>query len=234
MARQIPEERYAQLIEVATRVFIDQGYRRTQMADVAEALGVAKGTIYLYVESKEALFDQVIRHAGGDVPIRPPKQLPVGAPSPGATLRFVRETLAERSQLPALNAALQKSRVADVAAEFDGIVREIYHTMYGNRVALKLVDRCAADHPGLAALWFEKGRHGLLSLLTAYLEDRWRRRSLSPRPDAAIAARLVLETIVFWAVHRHWDPSPQRVEELAVEDTIARLLVAAVYLDQPR
>jgi AcrR family transcriptional regulator len=234
VARQIPEGRYAELIEAATRVFIEQGYRRTQMADVAEALGVAKGTLYLYIESKEALFDQVIRHAGGDTPVQLPKNLPVGTPPPGATLRFVQEALAERSHLPALNVALQRSRAADVAAEFDGIVREIYRTTYSNRVALKLIDRCAADHPELAAIWFEKGRQGLMGLLTAYLDDRWRRRALRPRPDPAIAARLVLETIVFWAVHRHWDPSPQRVEEGAVEDTIAQLLVAAVHLDQPR
>jgi AcrR family transcriptional regulator len=234
VARQIPEDRYKQLIEAATRVFIEQGYRRTQMADVAEALGVAKGTLYLYVESKEALFDQVVRHAGGDVPAELPKNLPIKTPAANATLRFVQKALAERSHLPVLNAALQKSRVSDVAAEFDGVVREIYRTTYNNRVALKLIDRCAADHPELAALWFEKGRHGLMSLLTAYLDDRWRRRSLHPMPDPAIAGRFVLETIVFWAVHRHWDAAPQRVEESAVEDTIARLLVAAVHLDQPR
>ena len=49
MARGIPAGRLEQLVDCATRVFIDQGYRRTQMADVADALGVAKGTLYLYV-----------------------------------------------------------------------------------------------------------------------------------------------------------------------------------------
>ena len=32
--------------------------------------------------------------------------------------------------------------------------------------------------------------------------------STSHLPDRAVAARLVLETLVFWAVHRHWDPGP--------------------------
>ena len=65
MARSIPDDRLARLVECATQVFITQGYRRTQMADVAKALGVAKGTLYLYVESKEALFDLVVRSADG-------------------------------------------------------------------------------------------------------------------------------------------------------------------------
>jgi len=54
MVRRVPEARFAQLIEAATRVFIEQGYRRTQMADIAEALGVAKGTLYGYVENGQS------------------------------------------------------------------------------------------------------------------------------------------------------------------------------------
>ena len=52
------------------------------MEDVANALGVAKGTLYLYVESKEALFDLVIRHA--DRPGTEP-DFPVKSPKPGDT-----------------------------------------------------------------------------------------------------------------------------------------------------
>ena len=63
MARPIPEDRLRRLVEVATAVFIDQGFRQTRMEGVAAALGVAKGTVYLYVESKEALFDLVCRLA---------------------------------------------------------------------------------------------------------------------------------------------------------------------------
>lgn len=58
MPRRIPENRLKDLLECATRVFIDQGYRRAQMADVASALGVAKGTPYLYVESTANLDHQ--------------------------------------------------------------------------------------------------------------------------------------------------------------------------------
>ena len=39
-----------------------------------------------------------------------------------------------------------------------------------------------------------------------------------------VAARMVLETVAFWAVHRHWDPSPQSIEEGAVEEAVIDLL----------
>src|SRR5438876_5843482 len=95
MARQIPAGRLEQLVDAATLVFIEQGYRRTQMADVAAALGVARGTLYLYVESKEALFDLVARYADADRPTDRMPELPVRTPKPGATLEYVRQRLGE-------------------------------------------------------------------------------------------------------------------------------------------
>jgi hypothetical protein len=31
--------------------------------------------------------------------------------------------------------------------------------------------------------------------------------------EPPVAARIVLEVVAFWAIHRHWDPSPQAVED---------------------
>jgi hypothetical protein len=65
-------------------------------------------------------------------------------------------------------------------------------------------------------------------VLTQYLDDRMRRKLLRPLPDAAVAARLLIETIVFWAVHRHWDPHPQAVEETVAKETVVRFVVGAL------
>src|SRR5512134_3420545 len=97
MARSVPDDRLEQLVECATRVFVEQGYARTQMADVAEAMGVAKGTLYLYVESKEALFDLVVRFLSAEHPVTAPPELPHPTPRPGATLKYLRKRVAEQS-----------------------------------------------------------------------------------------------------------------------------------------
>lgn len=55
MARKAPTRRFSQLIDTATETFIAHGYQRTQMEEIANSLGVAKGTLYGYVESKAAL-----------------------------------------------------------------------------------------------------------------------------------------------------------------------------------
>ena len=49
-------ERVPELIEAAVKVFGEKGYRGTQMTDVAFEMGVAAGSLYNYVDSKEGLF----------------------------------------------------------------------------------------------------------------------------------------------------------------------------------
>src|SRR5689334_8807813 len=106
MVRKRPEERLDQLVDCAARVFTERGYRRTQMADVARAMGIAPGTLYLYVESKDALFDLVVQRAFLDQPPRPPLRWPIPPPAPGATLQHVRERFARAARMPVLKAAL--------------------------------------------------------------------------------------------------------------------------------
>ena len=96
----ISPERIGQPVETATDVFTTQGYRRTQMEDVAKALGVAKGRLYGYVESKAALFDAAVRCADGYEPLPDPAVLPLRTPEPGSTVASVQvRSLEEVSDL---------------------------------------------------------------------------------------------------------------------------------------
>src|SRR5829696_2738992 len=58
------EERQAKLqliLDAALDAFAENGFADTRLDDVAARAGVAKGTIYLYVESKQALFEALVR-----------------------------------------------------------------------------------------------------------------------------------------------------------------------------
>ena len=41
--------------------FVERGYTATRLEQVAERAGVSKGTLYLYFNNKEALFQAVVR-----------------------------------------------------------------------------------------------------------------------------------------------------------------------------
>jgi len=55
----IRAERKQQILDTALAVFAQKGYGDTRIGDIANATGIAKGTIYLYFESKDALFEAV-------------------------------------------------------------------------------------------------------------------------------------------------------------------------------
>src|SRR2546427_11289501 len=55
------DARPAELVAAALEVFVEKGFAATKLADVARRAGVTKGTVYLYFDSKEALFKAVVR-----------------------------------------------------------------------------------------------------------------------------------------------------------------------------
>jgi len=56
VVREYKEAAKNRILETAYRVFSEKGYRLTTMDDIATKLGVSKGTLYLYFNSKEELF----------------------------------------------------------------------------------------------------------------------------------------------------------------------------------
>jgi AcrR family transcriptional regulator len=55
------EARPAELIAAALDVFVEKGFAATKLETVAQRAGVTKGTVYLYFDSKDALFKAVVR-----------------------------------------------------------------------------------------------------------------------------------------------------------------------------
>ena len=51
-----------QIFAGAREAFLRQGFDGASMNDVARAAGVSKGTLYVYFDSKERLFEALIRH----------------------------------------------------------------------------------------------------------------------------------------------------------------------------
>ena len=61
--RRRKDERPSELTAAALDLFVERGFAATRFDDVAARAGVSKGTLYLYFESKEALFKAVIEEA---------------------------------------------------------------------------------------------------------------------------------------------------------------------------
>ncbi|MFW5882714.1 MAG: TetR/AcrR family transcriptional regulator [Planctomycetota bacterium] len=55
-----PEERRAEIVAAATELFLHHGFDDTTMSDMIARVGIAKGTVYHYFASKDALLDAVV------------------------------------------------------------------------------------------------------------------------------------------------------------------------------
>lgn len=54
------EARREQIVVAAATCFSSQGYHQTTVSDLIDAAGISRGTFYLYFESKEALFHDLL------------------------------------------------------------------------------------------------------------------------------------------------------------------------------
>jgi len=61
--RRRKEARPQEILDAALAVFAEKGFSAARMEDISHRAGVTKGTIYLYFDSKEALFKALVRES---------------------------------------------------------------------------------------------------------------------------------------------------------------------------
>jgi AcrR family transcriptional regulator len=218
------------LVEAGLAVFGAKGFQRTQMADVARAMGVAPGTLYGYVEGKEALFHLVLDRvlpAAPDAPAPAPSPLPRPTPGPSATLDLLRARLDLDTALPHLRRAARTRPAAGGPEELGEIVRELYHLLARARGVILVIERSALEMPDLSRLFYHDKRRRLLARIEAYLASRMRAGRLRPVSPPAVAARILLENVAMFAMHRHRDPDPEPIDDGTVEKAVVDFVVGA-------
>lgn len=59
--RRRKEARPGEILDAALDLFTEKGFAATKLTEVAARAGVSKGTVYLYFDSKEALFQEMVK-----------------------------------------------------------------------------------------------------------------------------------------------------------------------------
>lgn len=98
------------ILQSALRNFVEKGYDRATMQNIAEEAGVGKGTIYEYFSSKEALFIEVIL-TGMDSII---KQLSEAVQVPGTMYEKVSELYKKNIELLLNEADMRELMLSDI------------------------------------------------------------------------------------------------------------------------
>jgi AcrR family transcriptional regulator len=208
MSRTRPPHRLDEILDAATRVFGRSGLERAKMSDVAAEAGVSQGTLYNYVESKEALF-RLLLDRGLAQPLPEGGQLPLKSPPPGALAARMEEAIAKNFALPRLDEALRRRRVADPRKELEGILEELFERTLATREAADVLERSAADAPELAAVFYGKVRRGLFD-------------------HPQLVARLLVENVTMFARHIFHDREPPGFDVATSSRDVVAILSAGV------
>ncbi|MDC7785936.1 TetR/AcrR family transcriptional regulator [Rhodoplanes sp. TEM] len=168
-------QRREAILKAALDEFSDRGFAAARLDDVAKRAGVAKGTIYLYFEDKEALFQELITTMMGPL-IADLKALSTQGLPPRAALErllavFAREVLGtERRRV--LRLVLSDGPRFPRVAEFH--YRQVVEPALG--AIRSLLARAAARgevHPRLAEFPQLVIAPGLMAVVWASLFDRF-------------------------------------------------------------
>src|ERR687883_1311158 len=84
-----PRERGEQVYAAALRLFREKGYHATSMQDIAEAVGLYKGSLYHYIGGKDELLARVFEQALGGLLSEVERIAADESASPTAQLRGV-------------------------------------------------------------------------------------------------------------------------------------------------
>jgi len=226
MPRLPPSQRLLEVAEAATEEFGRLGYRGTKTAEVAAKAGMSTGSLFTYVESKEALFHLVFLH-GFELTSQQLPDLPVATPGPGETLKVIEAGLGQ-VQMPRIRAALAEESPDDVALELREIVEERYDLIARYWPLLAVIERCAVEIPELEEAWFGLTRAGSFEELATYLDRRMAHGLLRRMPDTEVAARVVTESLSWFAWHRREGRDSSLYDDNAVRRTVVEFICAAL------
>jgi AcrR family transcriptional regulator len=220
------------MLAAAARVFARTGLKQARMTDIAREMGVAHGSLYNYVESKEALFLLLVEQWGRPDLQLDDRELPLRTPSMASIVEQLRQRVHDTFPLPSLDAALKRNTVADADAELRAVVLELFVQTERSRDGANILERSAREVPELFGLFFEQVRRDLFGRLTRYVATRMMTGDFHAA-DPPTAARFILESVTFFARHRFQDPQPQDLDTDAVRQTIVDLVTRSL-IPSPR
>ncbi|HEX4063911.1 MAG TPA: helix-turn-helix domain-containing protein [Streptosporangiaceae bacterium] len=233
MPRRTAPGRVTDIARAACDVFIEKGYRRALMTDVAARLGLNHALLYRYVESKEALLELAARYAV-DPESDLSREVPLATPPAGHTVGLLRGWFAAHARFPVLRSALGSDPGEDPAAELAAVIDEFYSFVQDSRLLLSLMESLVVDYPELNALYVEDSKRRLTGRLAAFLGSRSASGSLRPVPDTEIAARFIVESVAWFAWRRQDDPGAVGIDDEQARRSVTELLLAAFVPDDRR
>jgi AcrR family transcriptional regulator len=159
-------ERREQILEAAKVVFAESGYHEASINAIIERAGIARGTFYLYFESKAAVFDALLDNAMAELRARitrinvdDPKAPPPQVQLRDGLVRVLDYVLNDRGLAVILlsGAKAPEAEAAQRLATFFGEVHGVIRAALEGGLEIKLVRPCNVEVTAAALLGTVRG-----------------------------------------------------------------------------
>jgi AcrR family transcriptional regulator len=188
------KRRRGRILQAATELFIEQGYRKTSVDEVAIKAGVAKGTVYLYFKTKADLMVQAIVEEKKQYLVRIKPVL--DAPPRQRLEKYIRLAFVMIREMPLMSKLLSGDReVLQVMEEMDADIRQQTLELQTGFVA-EMLDAATEPHRWTREELVDRAKV-LLALIysSGVITDERVRRGLSVERFAGILADLIVHGV---------------------------------------
>lgn len=215
------QERTRAIREAAIRLFLRQGYARTQISHIAKETGVSVGTIYNEFVSKEALLRYILKCTI----------------SPEVLDRKLIKPIA-KDLFPDLEQELigALEQMADTLAEnltragwdysFRDLLSDTFDRLSRHAAACLFIEKNPQAYPVLAA-YYRQYREIFFTTMAAYLQAFQTCGQLRPMESPELTATLIIELLSWWAMDVRYisfetrDIPPEQAKKVCLDNLMA-------------
>ena len=208
------------IIESSINIFSLKGYRNTQMVEIARDIGVSSGYIYTYFESKEALFDFLLRHIflndSQTSDLSTVSNLK-SASMVGSTYNSIKERYKANRYFPILFETVINKKNNNWTDNFQKILDELYRMFYKYKDGILLLERSFLDWPDLANFFFKEVRIELISCLEKFLRMKKENKA---KLDHYTFARFIVDVLAYTTIFSHRDKYLPDIDDQMAKSTL--------------
>ena len=190
------QERIKTIADAATKLFLQQGYSKTQISHIAKAVGVSVGTIYLDFAGKKEIMRFILKCTIDPEFANRELERPI---TDEHFAGIENEILGMFDKIDTDFAKHLKNGASDYSLE--ALVSDAYDIMYQYAVGCLFIEKNAFDFPYLAEE-YKKCRRKFLDTMGQYLRIFIEKGIVRPLEELDLVVTLIIEILSWWAMHR--------------------------------
>lgn len=191
-------ERMLSIREAAAKLFLTQGYSRTQISHIAKAVGVSVGTIYHDFNGKQEIMHFVLKSTIDSEFLNRELERPV---TDEVFAGLQDEIIAVFEKSGKKFAQHLENGAADYS--FEKMISDAFDLLEQYAAGCLFIEKNAFEFPVLAE-HYKRYRREFFDTLTQYLELFLAKGTVRPLADLKMTTVLIIEILSWWAMDRRY------------------------------